>query len=81
MTTKKPAQVQARWKRSGGFEPTQFFWDGVIHRVESTGREWEDEHGYHVLCMIQGGQVYQLTFHLNPAGWTIKPVPGGSTVA
>lgn len=81
MKDEKPAQVQARWKHSGGFEPTQFLWNGTIHRVESTGRQWEDEHGYHVLCMIEGGQVFELIFHLNPAGWTIRPPAGRTTVA
>jgi hypothetical protein len=81
MATTKSVQVQARWKRSGGFEPTQFQWDGTVYRVESTGREWEDDQGYHVLCMIQGGKVFELIFHLNPAGWTIRPAAGGTTVA
>lgn len=81
MTTTKTAQVQARWKRSGGFEPTQFLWDGAIYRVESTGREWEDAQGYHVLCMIEGGKVFELVFHLNPAGWNIQPTAGKTAVA
>jgi hypothetical protein len=76
MNDNKSAQVQARWKRGGGFEPSQFFWEGTIHRVESTGRSWEDESGYHVLCMVAGGQVFELTFRLGPAGWSIRPVPG-----
>lgn len=74
-------QVQARWKRSGGFEPLRFTWNGTDYRVESTGRSWEDEHGLHVLVMVPGGQVFDLVFHLNPAGWLLRSVPGGSAAA
>lgn len=77
----EPVQVQARWKRNGGFEPIRFFWKGVMYRVESTGRDWEDEQGVHVLVMIQGGQVYELVFKLNPAGWMGQPVAGSPAVA
>lgn len=69
----EPGQVQARWKRNGVFEPTQFLWKGVLYRVESTGRVWEDEKGYHVLCMVNEGQVFELIFCLNPARWLIQP--------
>ncbi len=66
-------EVAARWKHDGSFEPSQFFWHGKMYRVESTGRTWEDEDGFHVLCMIAGGQVFELVFHLKPAGWFIRP--------
>ena len=69
----EPVQVAAHWKRAGTFEPTQFYWRGKMYRVESTGREWEDEEGYHVLCMILSGQVFELVFHLKPAGWLVRP--------
>lgn len=69
----EPVQVAAHWKRSGTFEPKQFYWRGSMYRVESTGREWEDEEGYHVLCMIPSGQVFELIFHLEPAGWLVRP--------
>ncbi len=74
-------QVQARWKRSGGFEPIRFLWQGKNYRVETTGRDWEDEQGFHVLVMIQGGQVFELVFQLNPARWVGRPVLGSQTVA
>jgi hypothetical protein len=77
----EPIQVQARWKRNGGFEPTQFMLQGKLYRVESTGRDWEDESGYHVLCMIAGGQVFELLFHLNPAGWMARSLANGPKVA
>lgn len=64
-------EVTARWKSGGGFEPQHFFRKSQIYRVESVGRGWEDETGCHVLCMA-GGQVYELIFSLNPAGWHLR---------
>jgi hypothetical protein len=66
-------EVNARWKHDGKFEPTQFSWKKKHYRVESTGRDWEDDEGFHVLCMVDGGQVFELVFKLNPAGWFLKP--------
>ncbi len=77
----EPVQVQARGKRGGGFEPLRIVWNGTEYRVESTGRSWEDEHGLHVLVMIRGGRVFELVFHLNPAGWLLRPVSGNSAAA
>ncbi len=74
----EPVDVNARWKHEGKFEPTQFSWHGKMYRIESTGRDWEDEEGFHVLCMVPGGKVYELVFHLNPAGWLIRPPTGPS---
>ena len=78
--TQDEAQVSARWKHEGKFEPQQFSWNGHVYRVESIGRDWEDEAGWHVLCMVPGGQVFELVFHLNPAGWQVRP-PSGPMVA
>lgn len=69
-------QVAARWKHDGKFEPSQFFWKGHMYRVESTGRDWEDADGFHILCMVEGGKVFELIFQLNPAGWRLKPPSG-----
>ncbi len=69
----EPVQVAARWKHEGKFEPTQFSWHGKMYRIESTGRDWEDEEGFHVLCMVPEGQVFELVLHLKPAGWLVRP--------
>ncbi len=76
----EPVEVAARWKHGGSLEPTQFYWHGKMYRVESTGRTWEDEEGYHILCMIPGGKVFELIFRLNPAGWSVRP-PNTPSVA
>lgn len=73
-------QVEARWTHSGSLEPRRFKWQGKMYSVESTGRQWEDAQGLHVLCMVPGGQVFELIFHLNPAGWLVRP-PGGPSMA
>lgn len=62
-------EVNARWKKSGGFTPEKVFWQGQTYLVDSTGRSWEDEEGLHLYCMVSGGQVMELKFQLNPAGW------------
>lgn len=69
----EPVQVTADWRADGRFIPRQFRWQGRVYQVESTGRYWEDEQGLHTLCMVPGGQVFELIFHLNPAGWSLKP--------
>lgn len=62
-------EVNARWKRTGGFTPEKVFWQDQIYLIESIGRSWEDENGLHLYCMVAGGQVMELRFQLNPAGW------------
>jgi hypothetical protein len=68
----EPVQAAARWHSDGSFSPQQFSWNGRVYTVESTGRQWEDEQGLHVLCMVPGGAVYELVFQLDPAGWRLR---------
>lgn len=74
--TFQPIQVTAHWEAAGWFSPRQFVWQGRVYSVESTGRQWEDEEGLHVLCMLSGGTVYELIFRLRPAGWWLLPPAG-----
>lgn len=69
----QPTRVTARWHLNGRFEPRRFTWQENPVDVESTGRQWEDADGLHVLCMAYDGQVFELVFQLNPAGWWVKP--------
>jgi hypothetical protein len=71
----EPVEVSARWGERGFF-PRHFVWRGQKFQVESTGRQWEDEEGLHVLCMVTGGAVFELVFRLQPAGWWVKPPVG-----
>ena len=68
----EPVQVKARWD-GAGFSPRHFIWKGQVFPVESTGRQWEDDEGVHVLCMVSGGAVFELVFRLRPAGWWVNP--------
>jgi hypothetical protein len=65
-------EVSARWERSGKFFPRKVYWQEKVYPVESIGRSWEDVEGFHVLCMISGGQVAELLFRLNPAEWFMR---------
>ena len=73
-----PAQVTARWDASGFFIPRGFVWQDMEYQVESTGRQWEDDEGLHVLCMVPGGAVFDLIFRLQPAGWWLRPPSGAA---
>ena len=68
----EPVEVSARWEEAGRFTPLLMKWQGKAYSFTSTGRHWEDEEGWHVLCMIEGSQVVELIFRLNPAGWSLR---------
>lgn len=74
-------EVSARWEPAGKFIPKQVTRQGQVMQVESTGRQWEAEDGWHVLCMVPGNQVYELVFRLNPAGWWLRPLADGPRLA
>jgi len=74
--TFEPVRVAARWDPAGMFLPRRFVWQGQEYEVESTGRQWEDGEGLHVLCMVPGGKVFDLVFRLQPAGWWLCPPSG-----
>ena len=68
----EPVQVSARWETSGRFLPVGMIWQGKTYTFHSTGRFWEDQDGWHILCMLAGGQVYELVFRLGPASWHLR---------
>jgi hypothetical protein len=75
----EPVQVMARWEGEG-FSPRHFVWRGHVFPVDSIGRQWEDDEGIHILCMVKGGAVFELIFHLKPASWwALPPVAGGAS--
>jgi nicotinamide-nucleotide amidase len=65
-------EVTAHWQRAGVLVPEKVYWQDKTYFIESTGRSWEDSDGIHILCMLPGGQVMELLFKLNPAGWFMK---------
>jgi hypothetical protein len=58
----EPIQVTARFDPNGEIQPESFQWKGREYPVVSTGRQWFDEKGCHVLVMDPDDQVYELIF-------------------
>ncbi len=71
-----PTRVSAQWEPAGRFIPRRFVWQDQEYLVESTGRQWEDADGLHILCMVPGGAVFDLIFRLQPAGWWLRSPSG-----
>ena len=72
----EPVEVTARWEPSGEFSPARMVWQGQAIAFDSTGRHWEDQEGWHILCMAPGGRSFELIFRLQPAGWWLRvPAP------
>lgn len=70
--TWEPVAVSARWNMDGRFVVRQFRWRDVLMVVESTGRQWEEADGVHILCMVAGQGVVELRFQTSPTGWQIR---------
>jgi len=65
----EPVEVTARWNVEGSVTPLQFVWKGCIYTVESTGRQWNDPAGLHVLVMVPDGTVFELVFQPESLQW------------
>jgi len=64
--------LTARFESSGRIEPLSFKLAGRVYPVESTGRSWKDEQGFHILVMIPGGGVYELVFSPIDLVWSLR---------
>jgi hypothetical protein len=51
---------------------------GEEWRPVSQGRQWQDQSGRHMLIMLVGGEVRQLTFHSDRMTWDLSE--GGEDV-
>lgn len=69
----EPTEVTVRFNIDGGFQPVSFTWKGVSHRIESSGRRWRDDQGYHVLVMAAGARVFELNFDPGELRWSVRP--------
>jgi len=67
----EPIEVTARFDEQGEITPLHFTWQGVVHRLESTGRRWTDEAGQHILVMDMSGRIYELSFKSGEGRWFI----------
>jgi hypothetical protein len=76
-----PIEVTAHFDTEGNIRPLEFTWNGQTYPIESTGRNWDDLDGRHILVMIPGGRVFELNFSPNSSVWSLRPVSPGRAVA
>jgi hypothetical protein len=68
-------EIQARWEKDGSIIPLRFTYQGHTLVVDSVGRSWRDESGWHILCMAGNTGVYELIFTPNLT-WEVRPPAG-----
>jgi len=62
-------EVTARFSPQGKIIPLTFAWQGHTHKIDSIGRNWQSENGYHILVMDVNNQVYHLLFKAESTKW------------
>jgi hypothetical protein len=70
----EPIEVTARFAANGAIIPLQFTWKGGTYHVESTGRYWRDDLGYHILVMAFSEKIYELIFISEEGRWSMGAV-------
>jgi len=70
----EPIEVTAHFDPQGTITPLEFTWKGSKLRVESTGRRWTDEAGLHILVMVAGGRIYELSYRSGEGRWFLQRV-------
>ncbi len=68
-------EVTARFDANGSITPIQLTWRRKVYPVISTGRNWHDGDGIHILAMIPGDRVVELVFAPMGGRWYLR-VPG-----
>jgi hypothetical protein len=66
--------VMVRFMSNGRIEPLSFTSYGRVYPIESTGRSWKDEQGFHILVMVPGERAYELVFMPLELGWYLNQV-------
>ncbi len=66
--------VMVRFTSSGRIEPLSFTSDGRVYPIESTGRSWKDEEGFHILVMVPGERACELVFIPSELGWYLHQI-------
>jgi len=62
-------EVTARFDAHGKITPLGFVWKGRVNRVESIGRNWKADDGFHILVMTRGNKAYHLLFKPDKVCW------------
>jgi hypothetical protein len=76
----EPVEVSAKFGIDGKITPYSFTWQGKNYQVASTGRNWKDDSGTHILVMTPGDRVFELIFCTDPVGWFLRRLDGGRSV-
>ncbi len=71
----EPVNVTVKFTDKGNIILLRLDMPGQIWKVESTGREWEEEDGRHMLAMVEGKRVFHLLFSPEKMMWYIVPRP------
>ena len=66
---KEPLEVTAHFDQHGKITPVDFTWEGQKFHVDTTGRHWEDESGFHILVMVPSDQVFEIIYVPSEARW------------
>lgn len=77
----EPIEVTAYFDENGRTIPLRFTWKKSTYLVETTGRQWQDEHGWHILVMATGGQMFELLFACSEQRWYLGRVGPGPALA
>ena len=56
-----------------GPRPTRITWRGREITLDSTGRSWQAEDGFHILAMLPDQRVVELRFDPREMAWYLKP--------
>lgn len=67
-------EVNALWNEAGKPQPSRFKWKGTVYDVETTGRQWNDEDGYHILCSVKEKGTFELIYQ-EDQGWYLDYRP------
>lgn len=67
--------VEARFDKDGKIYPKRFEWKGLHYSVESVGRQWEVKNVIHILVMVIGEEVFELSFTPSTRLWHLLRSP------
>ena len=76
-----PVEVTARFNPNGDITPVRFKWRDQDFPVLSTGRQWRDDRGLHILVMVPGDDVFELLYAAEDSRWYLsKPGKPASSI-
>jgi hypothetical protein len=70
-----PIVVDARFEKDGSIRPNAFAWKGLHYKIDSVGRQWEEQDIRHILVMVNGDKVFELSFTPSTLCWHLIRIP------